>query len=102
MLNSPASFMYFALFALILVVMYLAIRREWASPTLIGAGGVLGSVVAMMMVSLSEGNAIFQAMIVSVGIGVVFSLATLAIATFFHTSEVRERRVNEELSQSET
>lgn len=100
MLNSGASFLFFAVFALILVAMYLAVRREWASTGAIGIIGVLASVTAMMMVSLSEGNSIFQALIVSIGMGAVFSLSTLAIAMFFHSNELRDSRRSDEFSQT--
>ena len=52
----------------------------------------------MLIVSLSQDNAMFQAIVVSLGLGTVFSLATVAVAIFFHTNELREIRVNTDLS----
>ena len=98
MLSSPTAFIFYAIFAIILVVTYLAIRREWVSTGIIAGLSVVGSVIAMLLVSLSQGNAMFQAIIVSLGIGIVFSLATVAMALFFHTNEMREQRVQGELS----
>jgi hypothetical protein len=100
MLSSPISFIFFTLFAAILVGMYLAIRREWASTGLITGLGVIGSIMVMLIVSLSQGNAMFQAIVVSLGIGSVFSLSTAAVAIFFHTNELREQRINNDLSAS--
>ena len=76
MLSSPTSFIFYAIFAVILVVTYLAIRREWATTGIVAGLSVVGSVIAMLLVSLSQGNTMFQAIIVSLGIGTVFSLAT--------------------------
>lgn len=95
MLSSPISFIFFAIFAAILVGMYLAIRREWASMGLITGLGVIGSIMAMLVISLSQGNVMFQAIVVSLGIGTVFSLSTAAVAIFFHTNELREQRKND-------
>ena len=39
MLSSPISFIFFAVFAAILVGMYLAIRREWAPTGLVTVVG---------------------------------------------------------------
>ncbi len=98
MLSSPTSFIFYAIFVVILVVTYLAIRREWVATGLIAGMSVVGSVISMLLVSLSQGNAMFQAIVVSLGIGIVFSLATVAMALFFHTNEMREHRIQGELS----
>lgn len=99
MLSSPISLLFFAIFAIILVGMYLAIRREWASTGIVTGLGVIGSVIAMLIVSLAQGNAMFQAIIVSLGMGLIFSLSTVAVAIFFHTNELREKR-SADLSQA--
>jgi len=100
MLSSPISFIFFAVFATILVGMYLAIRREWAPTGLITGLGVVGSIITMLIVSLSQGNAMFQAIVVSLSIGIVFSLATVAVAIFFHSNELRQQRVNGDMATS--
>ena len=101
MLSSPISFIFFAVFAFILVITYLAIRREWASTGLVAGLSLVGSVIAMLMVSLSQGNAVFQAVVVSVAMGAVFSLATVAIALFFHTGEMREKHKQSSVGEVE-
>jgi uncharacterized membrane protein len=98
MLSSPISFIFFAIFAAILVGMYLSIRREWAPTGLVTAVGLVGSIISMLIVSLSQDNQMFQAIVVSLGLGTVFSLATAAVAIFFHTNELRENRINNDLS----
>ena len=98
MLSTPTSFIFFAIFAVILIVTYLAIRREWAPIGIVSGLSTVGSVISMLLVSLSQGNAMFQAIIVSLGMGIVFSLSTVAIAVFFHTSEMREKHANTDLS----
>lgn len=98
MLSSPTSIIFFAVFAIILVVSYLAIRREWLSTGIVAGLSLLGSIVMMLLVSLSQGNTMFQALVVSIGLGSIFSLATVAIALFFHTNELREQRQQMNLS----
>lgn len=95
MLSSPISLLFFLVFALVLVGMYLAIRREWASTGIVTVLGVTGSIIAMLVVSLSQGNAMFQAIVVSLSIGTIFSLSTVAIAIFFHSNEIREQRTHD-------
>jgi len=98
MLSSPISLIFFFVFALILVGMYMSIRREWASAGIVTAIGTVGSVIAMLVVSLGQGNSMFQAIVVSVGIGGIFSLSIVAIAIFFHTNEMRDQHGNHDLS----
>jgi len=38
--------------------------------------------------------------VVSLGIGIVFSLATVAVAIFFHSNELRQQRVNGDMATS--
>ena len=95
MLSSPISLIFFFVFALILVGMYLGIRREWASTGIITGVGVVGSIFSMLMVSLAQGNAMFQAIVVSLAIGTIFSLSTVAVAIFFHSSEMRDQRATD-------
>ncbi len=85
---SPSGFLFFGLFALVLVATYLGIRRQWAEPSIIAGGGVLGSIILIAMVSLAQGNSIAQAIIVGILVGGIFSGATLAIAWYFHSNEL--------------
>lgn len=95
MLSSPISLLFFLIFAAILVGMYLGIRREWAPTGIITVLGVVGSIVSMFIVSLAQDNMMFQAIVVSLSMGVLFSLSTVAVAIFFHSSEMRDHRTNE-------
>lgn len=83
--------MFFLVFALVLLLMYLAIRRGWAAPGLISGVGVLASIVAMVLYSLAQGNSILQAVVVGIVVGALFSGAVLAIAWYFHNNEIRSR-----------
>ncbi|MCB9451274.1 MAG: hypothetical protein H6672_07525 [Anaerolineaceae bacterium] len=79
----------FALFALVLVGLYLAIRREWANPGMVAGGGMVLSIFLMILTSLAQGNVPLQAIVVGIVIGAVFSGATLAVAWYFHSQERR-------------
>jgi Zn-dependent protease with chaperone function len=90
-MQNAASWLLFLMFALVLVGMYLGIRRRWLSPALIAAIGVVINIVIMTVVGIAEGNTIYQAVFVGFLIGGLFSVAVLAIAWFFQRSEARRR-----------
>jgi uncharacterized membrane protein len=85
------AWLFFVLFALILAVMYLAIRREWFAPGLTAGAGVVLSMITMMLMSLAQNNFPVQAVIVGILLGGLFSGATLAVAWYFHRSELQAR-----------
>jgi|FLYN01.1.fsa_nt_gi hypothetical protein len=94
-----SAFIFFALFALVIAGMYLAIRRQWAAPGMVAGVGVLLSIIFMMLMSLSQGNAMLQALLVGILVGGLFSGATLAIAWYFHSNEMRARYLQEQAYQ---
>ena len=81
----------FALFALLLAGIYLAIRRQWFAPARTAAIGVIGAMVLMTLVSFAQGNSPVQAIVVGVLLGGLFGGATLAGAWYFQSSELRAR-----------
>jgi len=86
-----SAFIFFALFAIVLAAMYIAIRREWAAPGMVAGAGVILSIITMTLVSIMQGNSVIQAVIVGILVGGLFSGATLAIAWYFHSNERRAR-----------
>lgn len=85
------AWVFFILFALALASMYLGIRRSWAAPGVIAAAGVAASIILMTLTALAQNNLLIQAIIVGVLVGGLFSGATLAVAWYFHSSELRAR-----------
>ncbi len=85
------SIIFYAIFALILVWMYLAIRRRWVQPGFAAAAGIIGSVISMLLMSVSQGNAALHAIVVGLLVGGFFSGATLATAWYFHLRDLRAR-----------
>ena len=81
----------FVAFALVLALTYIAIRREWYAPGVTAGLGVVVSMILMLFISLAQGNPPLQAVIVGVVVGGLFSIATLAIAWYFHRNELRAR-----------
>ncbi|MFW5692173.1 MAG: hypothetical protein ACOCX3_02355 [Chloroflexota bacterium] len=81
------GFIFFILFGAALLATYIAIRRELASPGLIAAGGMLASIVTMMLYLFSRNAAPVQGIIFGVVIGVIFAGATIGIAWYFHHQE---------------
>ena len=88
-MDNPTSLLFFAVFGIILFVMYIAVRRRWASPMIVAAVGVIASVVVITLMSLTEGNHIYQALFVGLLVGGLFSAGTLAIAWYFLSQEER-------------
>ena len=79
----------FVVFAVLLAGIYLSIRRQWLSPALTAGLGVVASMFTMTLFSLAQGNVPVQAIIVGILLGGLFSGATLAIAWYFHSNEMR-------------
>ena len=90
-MQSPAGWLLYLLFIVIQFGMYLSIRREWIPPGLTAGLGIVTSVALMILISLSQGNTALQAVVVGILVGAVFSVAILAIAWYFHSSELRKR-----------
>jgi drug/metabolite transporter (DMT)-like permease len=89
----------FAVFALVLVGIYMAIRRAWFPPGITSTVGVVVCMILMVMISLAQQNSPLQAVVVGVLLGGVFSGATLAAAWYFHAQELHARYPNPESSQ---
>jgi len=96
-----SALIFFALFALVLAGMYLGIRRSWASPGIVAGFGVLLSIIFMVLMSLAQGNSVVQAVLVGILVGGLFSGATLAVAWYFHSNEMRARYSQEQYQQNE-
>lgn len=85
------AFLFFIIFAAVLVAMYVGIRRELAGPGLIAGVGVILSMILMVLVSLAQENSLIQAIVVGILVGGLFSGVTLAVAWYFHSNELRAR-----------
>lgn len=93
-----ASFLYFIIFSLIVIGMYVVVRRQWVNPAIAAAGGIVAGTIAMML-TLTEMNpnmmdvqAIFFGFIIGTG----FCMVALAVAWYFHSNELREQQLSEE------
>ena len=89
-MQSPTAWLLFAVFGLVLFLMYVGIRRRWASPLLVAVVGVLGSIIIMTLTGLAQGNTIYQAIFAGFLVGGLFSIGTLAIASYFYNNERRQ------------
>jgi len=100
-LLTGSAWISFIIFAAIQVVAYLAIRREWARPATVAIISVIASIVAMTLVSAGQNNSLFQVIVVGIVVGSMVSSATLAIAWYFHSNELRARYISEQRRQSD-
>ncbi len=88
---------YFMLFAAVLVVMYISIRRRLAPPGLTAGVGVVGSIVTMTLYLLSDEEVSnVHGIVVGFLLGALFAGAALAIAWYFHSAELREEYAKRE------
>jgi hypothetical protein len=92
-MQSIAGWILYLVFAVILFGMYLAIRRQWAPPGMVAGLGIVTSIACMILISLTQGNMAVQAVVVGILVGLLFSLATLAAAWYFHTKELRAKGI---------
>lgn len=93
-MQSPVAFVFFAFFALILFVMYILIRRHIGSTVLVAAGGVIGSMISMMLFTLAQGNTVGWAILIGIAVGGVFSAGALVLASYFAGSDARKATFN--------
>ena len=78
----------------VLAGIYLSIRRQWLPPGITAGIGVVLSMVLMTLFSLAQNNILVQAVIVGILLGGLFSGATLAVAWYFHSNEMRAHYVD--------
>lgn len=90
-MQNPTAWLLFALFGLILFVMYVSLRRRWASPLVVSLLGVLGSVTVMTLTGLAQDNTIYQALFAGILVGGLFSGGTVAMAAYFQSNEARQQ-----------
>jgi len=89
-----ASLFYFLIFSVIIVGMYIIVRRQWINPGVAAAVGIVSATIAMML-TLTEMNPEMmdaQAIIFGFLIGTGFVVTALAVAWYFHSNELREQQ----------
>jgi len=91
-MQNATSWLFYALFALVLLLTYMAIRRRWGPPALVSIFGVIAGIVTMTLMGLAQGNTLAQALFAGFLVGGLFSLGALAMAWYFKTSEARRAR----------
>lgn len=87
---------FFLLFAIVIVGTYLSIRREWVAPNVTAGVSVVASVITVILMSLAQENPLYFAIIAGILVGGLFSGATLAVAWYFHSNELRARQIQAE------
>ena len=87
---SFGALIFFFLFVATLVFSYIALRRQLASPRIIGAGCIFGAIIFMTLFALAQGSIFLHAFVVGLLVGGAFGIATLAVALYFQGSEMRK------------
>jgi hypothetical protein len=88
-MQNPTAVLLFIIFGVILLGMYIAIRRRIGHPALVAGLGVLLSITVMTFNGLAQGNTIYQAIFAGLLVGGLFSGGTVIIAWYFTSSEQR-------------
>lgn len=83
------EFIFFLLFAGTLAFMYLSVRRGWLPGSWTAGGGVLACIITMTLFTIARGTSILQGVVTGIFLGAIFAGATLAIAWYFHSNEIR-------------
>ncbi len=99
-MTSGFSFVFYLIFCLILIWMYMAIRRQWAAPAFVAAVGIIGTVISMLLLSVSQGNNALHAIVVGLVLGVLFSAATVLVARYFNLKQGYAREVQRQSHDS--
>ncbi len=85
------TYLLYAVFAVILLLSYMSIRRQWLKPAVTATLCVALASLTLTLMGLSQGNMAIQAIITGVLIGIVFSALTLGTAVYFQATEGRNK-----------
>lgn len=88
-MNNSGAVTFLALFAVVTLLTYLAIRRRWLSTTLSTIVGGAANIVFFVLFSLARGDPFTRALAVSAFLGLIFTGMTVAIAGYFNGNEAR-------------
>jgi len=83
------QFIAFLIFSAVLIAMYIGIRRQWAEPGLVAGVGALGSIAAMTLFMLARDMNVAYGLLAGTVVGTLFTAATLSVAWYFHSNELR-------------
>lgn len=88
------ALIFFFAFAVVLLITYVAVRRGWATPGKVAAGGMIGSILTMSLSLLSQPHVSpFQGIFFGILVGAGFAGAVLAVAWYFQRNELRARGI---------
>lgn len=85
------ALLFFLLFAITVLITYLAVRRAWARTGPVTLVGAVVGIVTMFFFARGQGNSVPQALVAGVLVGSIFIAAAVSIAGFFRSSEARDR-----------
>lgn len=95
---STSGLFFFFLFALLLVGVYIALRRQLAPARILSGAGILGGIFTMTLFAGSqEGVLPVHAILVGILIGGGLSLGVIILAWYFLTQETRTAKAKHTL-----
>lgn len=100
-MENPIGIVFIFSFAIVTLLVYLAVRRGWLSLAPSAAIGAIGSSVSFMLYSLTQNNPFPQALVVGVGLGLVFTGLTVGAAAYFRANSLPPRPETADIPPSE-
>jgi len=95
------SNLYLFLYAISIIVSYFGVRRGWVRMVPAASVGSMASSLFVFIYSLSRGNGLTQALVVSLTMGVFFVVASTVMASFFRSMEIQPTKASRNVPASE-
>jgi hypothetical protein len=83
------SNLYLFLYAISIIASYIVVRRGWIRMLPAASVGSMMSSLFVFVYSISRGNGLTQAIVVSLTMGIFFVVASTIMAAFFRSMEVQ-------------
>jgi hypothetical protein len=85
---SGSSIILFALFAIVLIAMYIIVRRGMAPVGPVALVGTIVNIILAALVAISADNHPAQVIFVGLVVGGLFSIASVTMAAYFRSNDV--------------
>jgi hypothetical protein len=97
MQGSLVGILLLGLFAVSIVVIYLAIRLDWLPLAVVSVVGTVVNTILLVLYSLSQHNGFGQAITVGLVVGLLFTVITVSVAVYFQTAMAHATGENQDL-----
>ncbi|MBX3080849.1 MAG: hypothetical protein KF716_04385 [Anaerolineae bacterium] len=81
------AFIFLILFAVSMLIIYVAVRRRWLSLSIAGGGGAVVNSLCFILYCIAREMSFAQAIVLGAFFGCLFTVMTLIAATYFNAQE---------------